>query len=131
MFYLFSYHISYKSTYLYWFFVLFLIFFNSDIASSVKKYFENKEVIDFWSVPKICFSTLFSAAFIYFSPWSSTVYVCFFQVFPEKENAYSIIILWACSVFLLWLGGSNFLPLKYSYVSILLVIMLTFLQLLC
>ena len=119
MFYLFSYHIYYKLTYLYWFFVLFLIFFNSHIASLVKKYFENKEVIDFWSVPKIFFSTLFSAAFMYFYPWPSNVFVCFFQVFPEEEKAHSIIILLACSIFLLWLGRSNFSSLKYSYVSIL------------
>ena len=86
---------------------------NSYVVSSFRKYFENKVAIDFWSVSKNFFSTLFSSTSVYFSPWSSIIFVCFSRAFPKEESANL-----ACSIICLWLEGNIFSPVRYSYFSI-------------
>ena len=125
MFYLFSYNMFYKLIQFCWIFVDFFIFLKkSYIASSQNKSFENKSVIDFWSISRICFLTPFLIAFICFSIWSSIAFVYFFKVFPKEKY-----INLACSIIWLWSDGNISSPVRYSYLSIHLMIMLIFLQL--
>ena len=48
-----------------------------------------------------------------FIPWSSIVFVCFTKAFLNEEY-----VNLACSITLLWSGGSISSPVRYSYLSI-------------
>ena len=64
----------------------------------------------------IRFNQLFpcsSSAFFCFSPWSSIVVACFWRAFPKRES-----LNLACSVTLLWSGGSISSLGKYLCLSI-------------
>ena len=60
-----------------------LIFLN--ITSLVKNIFENKKAIDFLSVSKIVYWTLFLIALICFSIRFSIVFICFLKAFLKGE----------------------------------------------
>lgn len=80
-----SYYLFYRLNNLYQvLFSAFIILIISSLGFLVKKSSENKAVINFTSMSKSYFSTLFSIAFICFSPSSSIAFVfVFFKSFSE------------------------------------------------
>ena len=86
-----------------------LILFNSYRASSDTKSFENRLVIDFWSVSRIYFSTLPSITFVSFSFELSIAFVYLSKGFLKKEE-----VNLACSIIWLWLEGNISSPGKNS-----------------
>ena len=67
------------------------------------------ECFTFWSLFKSCFSTFPSIAFVCFSAAFSIAFVCFWKAFPNGKY-----VNFACSVTLIWSGGSIYTPVKYK-----------------
>ena len=75
-------------------------------------------MIDFWSVPGICFFILTSVAFVCFLSASSTGFVCISKAFPIGELVfYTIRTSLLYNPTLIRCNISS--PVRYSYLSIL------------
>ena len=82
-------------------------------------------LIFFEKSPSIVFSSWFSTSTCFIA-WSSIAFIYFSNALPSGEH-----VNLACSIILLWSHGNISSPVRYTYLSILPMIILIFLQLLC
>ena len=113
MFYHFSYYLFYKLNATIEFIFHFYNYVQFICRFFIRKSYENKEAIYFWSLFKNLFLTLFWSAFICFLPCSSTDFVCFWKYFPNEKS-----LNLACSIICIWLEGNVSSPVGYSYLTI-------------